>query len=110
MGKHCQGDTDMIIPPRYAYSAIAAVAIGAVVILAFTLPPLPQPRQQTVEEIEQEAARGFAEAARIRAETTRIEAQTNALKQQMTAPPSVEAEHFREGLDQLLRGGPSDEL
>lgn len=56
----------MIIPPRYAYSAIAAFAIGATAVLYVTMPPLPQPRQQTaipISAAEQQQQRQDAEAA-----------------------------------------------
>lgn len=48
------------IPPRYAYSAVAAFAIGAAVILYAYLPPAPPPPQPTLKELTAKALDGKA--------------------------------------------------
>lgn len=96
----------MIIPPRYAYSAIAALVIGIVVVLAVASPPQPQPRELTLEELTAKADRIEAEAAAMQRRAAEMSAEAD--RQNRRAAErlgNMTVDRFRQ-----LHGDPSHEL
>ncbi len=129
----------MTIPPRYAYGAIAAVAIGAAATLYAVMPPMPPPRTPTLGELATKYLNGRAtsqdidtlargltreesaaliaqsESRRAEAATAKTRAEEDMYARVRGGGPeannsAADVQHFNHELDRMLHGGPSDEL